>query len=201
MGISGESNGSCPERFRRQESRSECGDETTAAHNTLSADTTHVRVFYPFHPLYGYRLRVSRIAKRGDCAASVIDPAGKRLKIPVWMLLPQAADLKLHDQAHLSREALLNVSSLVGTPPTTGIHDNLPQTSVDGCKGGPIMQQLPLIILARTEEELLPVDLTVRAELVGLMAHVLVTAFQTEVRRADERTSIQSQDQARTSGS
>jgi hypothetical protein len=63
------------------------------------------------------------------------------------------------------------------------------------------MQQLPLISLTRTEEELQPVDLTVRAELVGLMAHVLVTAFQTQVRRADERTSIQSQDQARTSGS
>ena len=63
------------------------------------------------------------------------------------------------------------------------------------------MQQLPLLNLTRTEEELLPVDLTVRAELVSLMAHVLVTAFQTEVRRADERTSIQSQDQARTSGS
>src|SRR6266850_1612884 len=111
-------------------------DETTAAHNTLSADATHVRVFYPFHPLYGYRLRVSRIAKRGDGAASVIDSAGKRLKIPVWMLFPEAADLKLHDQAHLSREALLNLSSLIATPPTTGIHDNLPQTSVDGCKGG-----------------------------------------------------------------
>jgi hypothetical protein len=63
------------------------------------------------------------------------------------------------------------------------------------------MQQLPLLSLTRTKEELVPVDQTVRAELVGLMAHVLVTAFQTEVRRADERTSIQSQDQARTSGS
>jgi hypothetical protein len=52
------------------------------------------------------------------------------------MLLPEAADLKLHDQARLSREALLNLSSLIATPPTTGIHDNLPQTSVDGCKGG-----------------------------------------------------------------
>ena len=52
------------------------------------------------------------------------------------MLLPEAADLKLYDQAHLSREALLNLSSLIAPPPTTGIHDNLPQTSVDGCKGG-----------------------------------------------------------------
>jgi hypothetical protein len=63
------------------------------------------------------------------------------------------------------------------------------------------MQQLPLLNLTRTEEELVPLDLTVRAALVGLMAHILVTVFQTEVRRADERASIQSQDQARTSGS
>jgi hypothetical protein len=63
------------------------------------------------------------------------------------------------------------------------------------------MQQLPLLSLTRTEEELVPLDLTVRAALVGLMAHILVTVFQTEVRRADERASIQSQDQTRTSGS
>ena len=63
------------------------------------------------------------------------------------------------------------------------------------------MQQLLLLNLTRTEEELVPLDLTVSAALVGLMAHILVTAFQTEVRRADERASIQSQDQARTSGS
>ena len=121
---------------RRRARRSECGDAGPDAHNTLSTDATHVRVFYPFHPLYGYRLRVSRNPKRGDGAASVIDPAGKRLKIPVWMLSPEAADLKLHDQVHLSREALLNLSSLIATPPITGIRDNLPQTSVDGCKGG-----------------------------------------------------------------
>ena len=52
------------------------------------------------------------------------------------MLFPEAADLKLHDQAHLSREALLNLSSLLATAPTAGIHDNLPQTFVGGCKGG-----------------------------------------------------------------
>ena len=37
------------------------------------------------------------------------------------------------------------------------------------------------LMLPGVREELLPVDLTVTAELVGLMAHALVTAFQTEV--------------------
>ena len=61
------------------------------------------------------------------------------------------------------------------------------------------MRQLRLS-LARTEEELVPIDVTARAELVGLMARILVTVFQTQVRRTDERASVQSQDQAGTLG-
>jgi hypothetical protein len=60
------------------------------------------------------------------------------------------------------------------------------------------MLQLQLLSLARTEEELVPVDVTVRAELVDLMARILVTVFQTEARRIDEGAVIQSQDQAGT---
>jgi len=62
------------------------------------------------------------------------------------------------------------------------------------------MRQLRLS-LARTEEELALVEVTVRAEPVGLMARILVTVFQAEVRRTDERASVQPQDQARTLGS
>jgi hypothetical protein len=64
-----------------------------------------------------------------------------------------------------------------------------------------IVLQLLLLSLNRPEEEFVPVDLTVRTELVGLMARILVTVFQTEVRRTDERASIQSQNQAGTPGS
>jgi hypothetical protein len=63
------------------------------------------------------------------------------------------------------------------------------------------MLQLQLLDLTRTEEELVPVEVAGRAELVDLMARILVTVFQTETRRTDERTSIQSQDQAGTLGS
>jgi hypothetical protein len=62
------------------------------------------------------------------------------------------------------------------------------------------MLQLQLLSLARTEEELVPVDVTVRAELVDLMARILATVFQTET-RIDERASIQHEDQAGTLGS
>ena len=53
------------------------------------------------------------------------------------------------------------------------------------------MLQLPLLSLARTGGELVPVDAPVQAELVSLMAHILVTVFRPEVRRTDERASIQ----------
>jgi len=58
--------------------------------------------------------------------------------------------------------------------------------------------QLLLFSLVGTEEELVPIDETARAELVGLMARILVRVFQMEIRRTDERASIQSQDQAGT---
>jgi hypothetical protein len=64
-----------------------------------------------------------------------------------------------------------------------------------------IMLQLQLLSLARTEEERVTVDETVSAELVDLMARILVTVFQTEARRIGERAAIQSQDQAGTLGS
>ena len=60
------------------------------------------------------------------------------------------------------------------------------------------MLQLQLLSLAQTEEELVPVDVTARAELIGLMARILVLMFRTGARRIDERAAMQSQDQAGT---
>jgi hypothetical protein len=100
-------------RVRPREWRSECGDEDTHAHNTLSAETTHVHVFYRFHPLYSSTLQIVRRPKRGDGAVSVIDQSGRRLKIPVWMLSPQAAGAVISEQIHLSKEALLSLAALL----------------------------------------------------------------------------------------
>jgi hypothetical protein len=62
------------------------------------------------------------------------------------------------------------------------------------------MRQLSLLRLTRTEEELVPVEETARAELIDLMARLLVIVLQNQARRTDERTSLQSQDQAGTPG-
>jgi hypothetical protein len=57
------------------------------------------------------------------------------------------------------------------------------------------MLQLQLLSLVRTEEELVTVEAAVRAELLALMARVLVTVFQAQEKEKDERASIQSKDQ------
>src|SRR5215831_8301320 len=130
------SSGSGRARCRHPGRHNADGDDASGTHNTLSADATHVGVFYPFHPLHGYRLRVIRRPARGDGAVSVLDPVGKRLKIPTWMLSPSAANIKTTEQALLSKEALFSLVSLLIQPTVTGIHDNLLQAPADGCKGG-----------------------------------------------------------------
>ena len=123
---------------RRQERGNECVDGDTHAHNTLSPDSTDVQVFYPFHPLHGATLQILRKPKRGDGAVCVIDPVGRRLKIPVWMLLPECAEIMISERPHLGKEALLSLASLIASQPDSKgrVHDDLLQTPVSGCEGG-----------------------------------------------------------------
>jgi hypothetical protein len=118
--------------------RGEDADEATHAHSTLSAETTRVQVFYPFHPLHGVTLQIVRRPKRGDGAVSIIDSTRRRLKIPVWMLLPECAEITIAERPRLGKEALLSLTALLSPPqdPDDPAHDNLLQTAVDGCKGG-----------------------------------------------------------------
>ena len=89
-----------------------------------------VQIFYPFHPLRGAALQVVRRPKRDDGAVSVLDQAGKRLKIPVWMLTPECGEISISQEALLSRESLLSLASLI-----SNAHGNLLQTVVTGCEG------------------------------------------------------------------
>ena len=122
-----------PEIARRRALHNGHAGGDIVTHNTLSADVTHVEVFYPFHPLHGYRLRVLRKPKKSDGAVAVVDPTGKRLKIPAWMLSPVAGKAEIASQAYLSRESLLSLVTLLES---TGVKsDNLLQTSADKSKG------------------------------------------------------------------
>ena len=113
-------------------------DDGTHPHNTLSADSTAVQVFYPFHPLHGATLQILRRPKRGDGAVCVMDPAGRRLKIPVWMLSPECAEIKISQQPHLGKQALLSLATLITSQLDfkDRVHDNLLPTRVSGCEGG-----------------------------------------------------------------
>src|SRR6202023_2499919 len=123
-------------RSRRQEPGNERADGSTHAQNTLSAGNTNVQVFYPFHPLRGATLEILRSPKRGDGAVCVMDPAGRRLKIPVWMLLPECTEIKISQRPHLGKEALLSLASLIASQLDSKdpVHDNLLQTTVNGCE-------------------------------------------------------------------
>ena len=122
----------------RRERRNARAGEGTHAHNTRSADNTEVEVFYPFHPLHGATLQILRRPRRGDGAVCVIDAGGRRLKIPIWMLSRDCAEINITERPHLSKEALLSLASLMSSQLDSKDHqhDNLLQTAVDGCKGG-----------------------------------------------------------------
>jgi hypothetical protein len=134
-----ESNGCGRGKGRRRERRNGHADGGTHAHSTLSAETTHVQVFYPFHPLHRSTLQIVRRPKRGDGAASVIDPQGEASENPcVDAVVPGSAEIKIAEQPYLSKKALLSLTSLVETPMGTEnrVHANLLPAVVDTCKGG-----------------------------------------------------------------
>jgi len=129
----------CHQATGRHPGRCSAGaDDDTHAHNTLSPSNTDVQVFYPFHPLHGATLQILRRPKRGDRAVCVIDPGGRRLKIPVWMLSRECAEIVISERPHLGKEALLSLASLIASQPDSKgrVHDDLLQTPVSGCEGG-----------------------------------------------------------------
>jgi hypothetical protein len=60
------------------------------------------------------------------------------LKIPIWMLSRESAEIKITEPAHLGKEALLSLAGLIASHLDSAghVHDNLLQTAIDGCKGG-----------------------------------------------------------------
>ena len=63
-----------------------------------------------------------------------MDAVGKRLKIPVWMLSPEAARAEIARGAYLNSDSLLSLALLLQTA-TSKDRGNLLQTSADDSKG------------------------------------------------------------------
>ena len=58
-------------------------------------------VYYPFHPLHGRELRVTSRPRNPVLPVTVVDEAGSVLRIPAWMLAPEAVHYQLAAQATL----------------------------------------------------------------------------------------------------
>ena len=54
-------------------------------------------------------------ADRSDGSVCVMDPAGRRLKIPIWMLVPECAEITISQRPRLGKQALLSLASLIAS--------------------------------------------------------------------------------------
>ena len=79
-------------------------------HKTISSRIT---VYYPFHALHGCELELVCRPRKGGNAVTVVDPEGFRLKIPEWMVSPQAAQYRLSERAEISSAALFCIVNLL----------------------------------------------------------------------------------------
>ena len=103
----------------------------------MSSKPAAVTVYYPFHPLVNHTLEGITWPRKPAHAVTVKHPDGNAVKIPLWMLQPDAASFHLSEQIELSANALsalvdlltLHASTMVEVQPqreqtheTTQVH-------------------------------------------------------------------------------
>jgi hypothetical protein len=69
-------------------------------------------VYYPFHPLHGRELRVTSRPRHPVLPVTVVDEAGSVLRIPAWMLAPEAVHSQLAAPATLDAQTLRALAAL-----------------------------------------------------------------------------------------
>ena len=79
-------------------------------HNTINLTAT---VYYPFHPLHGRELSVKSRPRHPELPVTVVDETGFSLRIPAWMVVPEAAHYQLADQATLDAQTLRALAALL----------------------------------------------------------------------------------------
>ena len=72
----------------------------------MSSKPTTVTVYYPFHPLVNHTLAVITWPRKAAHAVTVKHPDGNAVKIPLWMLQPDATSFHLCEQIELCASAL-----------------------------------------------------------------------------------------------
>ena len=86
------------------------GGDDNYRHNTISSKAT---VYYPFHPLHGREFRVASRPRDPALPVTVVDEAGYGLRIPAWMLAPEATHYQLDEQATLDTQTLRALIALL----------------------------------------------------------------------------------------
>ena len=94
---------------RRATHNGDAGDDNYP-HNTISLTTT---VYYPFHPLHGHELSVASRPRNPVLPVTVVDKDGTGLRIPAWMLAPEAAHYQLAEHATLDTQTLRALAALL----------------------------------------------------------------------------------------
>jgi hypothetical protein len=83
-----------------------------------------VTVHYPFHPLVHQHLKVITWPRHNTGAATVLHPDGKTIKLPVWMLQPQAAQFHRQSKIELPASVLLSVVDLLTSHSSTKVNSD-----------------------------------------------------------------------------
>ena len=86
------------------------GGDNNYRHNTISLTAT---IYYPFHPMQGRELRVTSRSRNPELPVTVVDETGTGLRLPAWMVAPEAAHYHLADQATLDVQTLRALAALL----------------------------------------------------------------------------------------
>ena len=70
-------------------------------------------MYYAFHPLQGHELRVTSRPRHPELPVTVVDETGFGLRLPAWMVAPEAAHYQLTEQATLDTRTLQALAALL----------------------------------------------------------------------------------------
>jgi hypothetical protein len=69
-------------------------------------------IYSPFHPMQGRELRVTSRSRNPEFPVTVVDEPGTGLRLPAWMVAPEAAHYHLAEQAAIPGDPEKPVVSL-----------------------------------------------------------------------------------------